>query len=185
MSLQIYKAQSTVFPLVTEFPSWLYIFWQVETTFCPFIHIHDLPGPYNPSGDAGQILLMESPAQESPKMSLWRCCRMPFQNLHKSRALPRQGECRLGHSWPLWFLLQGLYNGALDALDAPAASPAPGMKAHWPMDFPQDAQASSDTVLVHTHSLLHQTGVSAYPPPKLYCNTSSAIYWSSFSGLKT
>lgn len=96
MSLQIYKAQSTVFPLVTEFPSWLYIFWQVETTFCPFIHIHDLPGPYNPSGDAGQILLMESPAQESPKMSLWRCCRMPFQNLHKSRALPRQGECRFG-----------------------------------------------------------------------------------------
>lgn len=48
-------------------------------------------------------------------MSLWRCCQMPFQNLHKSRALPHQGECRLGHSWPLWFLLQGLYNGALNA----------------------------------------------------------------------
>lgn len=57
-----------------------------------FIHIHAIPGPYIPSHDAGQTLLLQHPAQEIPNVSLSHCYGIPFQCLHKSRALSCQGE---------------------------------------------------------------------------------------------
>lgn len=95
------------------------------------VHLHDVPTPYNPSGDASQILLLlQSPGQESPKMSVSCWCRTLFPYLHKSRAFHTKVYVIWTTAAPCDFFPQVTVMGYLHAQ---AASPAPVLKAHRPM----------------------------------------------------